>query len=69
MDSTKQAFSTILKGNSVSILIGPEGGFSEEEIALAKESMQAVSLGRRILRTDTAGIAVLSALMLRMEME
>lgn len=69
MDSTKQAFSTIQKGNSVSVMIGPEGGFAQEEIAMVKDTMQVISLGRRILRTDTAGIAVLSMLMLRLEME
>lgn len=69
MDSTKQALSAIQKGNSVSVLIGPEGGFAKEEIAMVKDTMQVISLGRRILRTDTAGIAVMSMLMLRLEME
>lgn len=68
MQSAKDAFSSIKRGNSVSVMIGPEGGFAEEEIALAKETMRVISLGKRILRTDTAGIAVMSMLMLEMEM-
>lgn len=67
MDTARKAFASIRPGDSVSVLIGPEGGFSPEEAALAGQSMQAISLGRRILRTDTAGIAVLSMLMLKME--
>ena len=50
-------------------MIGPEGGFAEDEIAQVKDSMQVISLGKRILRTDTAGIAVMSMLMLELEME
>ena len=52
----------------VGIFIGPEGGFTEEEIALAQEKAVApVSLGRRILRTETAGLAILSVLMFQLE--
>lgn len=47
----------------VSILIGPEGGFSETEVQLAsKHNFTHVSLGPRILRTETAGIAVIAIL-------
>ena len=48
-------------------MIGPEGGFAEEEIAKARETMESISLGRRILRTDTAGICMMSMLMLQLE--
>ncbi|TAL63136.1 MAG: 16S rRNA (uracil(1498)-N(3))-methyltransferase [Legionella sp.] len=52
-----------LKQEPVSLLIGPEGGFNEEEVALAKASgFQALSLGPRILRTETAAISALSLL-------
>lgn len=45
------------------ILIGPEGGFTPEEICIAKKhDFQPISLGKRILRTETASIAILSAL-------
>lgn len=48
----------------IAIIIGPEGGFEETEIQLAKElGSMSVSLGKRILRTETAGFVVLSTLM------
>ena len=68
MEATWEAFDAVKPGNSISVMIGPEGGFCEEEIALVSETMRLVSLGKRILRTDTAGIAVLSMLMLKLEM-
>ncbi|MBC5714569.1 16S rRNA (uracil(1498)-N(3))-methyltransferase [Roseburia sp. BX1005] len=69
MQGTREALSTIKSGTSVSVMIGPEGGFAEDEITQVKDSMQVISLGKRILRTDTAGIAVMSMLMLELEME
>lgn len=49
---------------SVAILIGPEGGFAETEIRQAAAAgLQTVSLGRRILRTETAGPAILAMLL------
>lgn len=57
----------IKPGNTVSILIGPEGGFSGEEIEAVREDMDIISLGRRILRTDTAAICSMSMLMLHLE--
>ena len=52
-----------LPAQNVILLIGPEGGFTPEEIALAmKAGFQAVSLGKRILRTETAGIAAMSTI-------
>ncbi len=69
MQGTREALSTIKAGTSVSVMIGPEGGFAEDEITQVKDSMQVISLGKRILRTDTAGIAVMSMLMLELEME
>jgi len=48
----------------VSVLIGPEGGFSAEEAALAREAgCLAVSLGPRILRSETAGIVAAALVM------
>ena len=50
------------------MFIGPEGGFDEEEAEAAKENgILPVSLGSRILRTETAGLAILSVLMMRLE--
>ncbi|HTG81073.1 MAG TPA: 16S rRNA (uracil(1498)-N(3))-methyltransferase [Geobacteraceae bacterium] len=48
---------------SIAVIVGPEGGLTAEEAALAKESgFIPVSLGRRILRTETAGLAVIAIL-------
>jgi 16S rRNA (uracil1498-N3)-methyltransferase len=48
----------------VYIIIGPEGGLSEKEVALARSSgAVTVSLGPRILRTETAGLAAVTAVM------
>ena len=48
--------------DEVTLLIGPEGGLSENEIALAaRNGFQGIQLGRRILRTETATTAALSA--------
>ncbi len=68
MDETKAAFSAIRPGDTVAVFIGPEGGFDEEEIALAKSAgVRPLTLGRRILRTETAGMTVLSILMFQLE--
>ncbi len=49
---------------SVLVVIGPEGGFSAEEVARASAAgARAISLGRRILRTETAALVVLSAVL------
>jgi 16S rRNA (uracil1498-N3)-methyltransferase len=60
-----------LKGSShIGIFIGPEGGFEESEIEEAKKlGITPITLGKRILRTETAGMAVLSILMFEMEEE
>ena len=48
----------------VGVLIGPEGGFSDEEAALAKEAeLCMIGLGRRILRTETVASAIISMMM------
>ena len=52
----------------MAVFIGPEGGFDEQEIALAEEAgILPITLGKRILRTETAGMAVLSVLMFGLE--
>ena len=66
--STKQYLESIQKGQSVSIFIGPEGGFTPEEVELARQNgIRPISLGRRILRTETAGLAFLSWLIYILE--
>ena len=58
-----EAFSGLTKGKSVSILIGPEGGFSKQEIIdLTNKGFIRTSLGKRILRAETAAIYALSVL-------
>ncbi len=69
MVATKEALSKIKEGMSVGILIGPEGGFDESEIAEAQSAGGlSVSLGARILRTETAAITAVSMCMLHTEM-
>lgn len=69
MNSTKDALLKIKSGMKVGIMIGPEGGFSPEEIEMINNmGGLTVSLGKRILRTETAAIASLSMLMLYAEM-
>lgn len=69
MISTVNALSTIKKGMSVGILIGPEGGFELNEIdAAVKAGGLTVSLGKRILRTETAAITSVGMCMLYAEM-
>lgn len=53
---------------SIGIFIGPEGGYDESEIEQARElGMKPITLGQRILRTETAGLAILSILMFELE--
>ena len=68
MNETKQIISGIQSGQSVGIFIGPEGGFEREEVELAiTEGAKAITLGKRILRTETAGLTTLSVLMFHLE--
>ena len=60
----------IAPGQSVAVFIGPEGGFEEAEVKAAAElGFEAISLGKRILRTETAGMTVLSTLMYLLEQD
>ena len=70
MAETKRLIQNISPGQSVGIFIGPEGGFEKEEVELAEaEGARAITLGKRILRTETAGLAILSVLMFHLEEE
>lgn len=61
MNRTRALMSAIKQGQRVAVFIGPEGGFEESEIAMAQEKgICPITLGRRILRTETAGMAVLA---------
>lgn len=68
MEATRQAVEGIRPGQSVGIFIGPEGGFEEAEVEQAMAcGVLPVTLGRRILRTETAGFVVLSMLLYHLE--
>ena len=63
MAETRRVMGEIRPGQSVGIFIGPEGGFEESEVEEAVAAgAKAITLGKRILRTETAGLAVMSML-------
>lgn len=69
MESTVNALSKIKNGSSVGIIIGPEGGFEDSEVEKAMENGgEVISLGKRILRTETAAITAVGMVMLHSEM-
>jgi 16S rRNA (uracil1498-N3)-methyltransferase len=82
MAEMREAIEGIKPGDKVALFVGPEGGFDPSEIALAAERFHInisadepgktarahiISLGRRILRTETAGLAALSIIMYSIE--
>ncbi len=68
MAAARAEIAQIRPGMSVGIFIGPEGGFDTKEVELAKaHGVRPITLGRRILRTETAGMAALSVLMFHLE--
>ena len=69
MAATRDALAQIKPGMSVGILVGPEGGFDPQEIELAREKGAVIiSLGKRILRAETAAVTAVSMGMLHVEM-
>lgn len=68
MEATKEIMDGLKPSQDVAVFIGPEGGFEKEEIELAmKEGILPITLGKRILRTETAGMTVLSIIMYHLE--
>lgn len=68
MPGSVQAMQKAAAGKSIGIFIGPEGGFERGEVELALQTgAVAISLGKRILRTETAGLATMSVLMFLIE--
>ena len=66
--ATCEAIVSFIPGNSIGVFIGPEGGFDPLEVSMAKRhGIIPISLGKRILRTETAAIAILSLIMIRLE--
>ena len=69
MDATREIMGQLKAGQTIGVVVGPEGGFAPEEIALVDEhaAMHRISLGRRILRTETAGLAALAMLVYNLD--
>ena len=68
MEKTREILKGIRPGDEVAVFIGPEGGFEEAEIEEAmKAQIKPVTLGKRILRTETAGMTVLAFLLYQLE--
>ncbi len=68
MEKTREIIESTKPGEDIAVFIGPEGGFDKEEIEEAlRQGIIPVTLGKRILRTETAGMTVLSILMYHLE--
>lgn len=68
MNKTKEMINQLKPGQDIAVFIGPEGGFEESEVQLAMENgIEPITLGKRILRTETAGMTVLSWIMYALE--
>lgn len=68
MGRTKELIGSIRPGAQTAVMIGPEGGFEKAEIEAAEAAgIVPVTLGRRILRTETAGLAVMAWIMYHLE--
>ena len=68
MTHTREIIESIKNESKVGIFIGPEGGFEEDEIESAIAlGMETITLGKRILRTETAGMAIMAVIANMME--
>lgn len=67
MEHTRQVLEHLKREGSLAVFIGPEGGFDKKEIAAIRPEVELLSLGNRILRTETAGMAMLSMLLYQLE--
>ena len=68
MEYARQVIQEIKGKKSLGIFIGPEGGFAKEEVEQAMEvGAKCITLGNRILRTETAGLTVLSIIMFALD--
>lgn len=68
MERTRELIRKVKPGMKVAIFIGPEGGFEESEVKHATDNeVCPITLGRRILRTETAGLMLLSVLVYELE--
>ena len=63
--TAEQGISTVTTADQYSVVVGPEGGFSQSELlTLESNGFERVRLGRSVLRTSTAGVVAISALQL-----
>ena len=70
IDKTRKILDNMDKTKNIAVFIGPEGGFEESEVERIKNSgFEVITLGKRILRTETAGLALLSNITIRLEDE
>lgn len=68
MEKTRKIIGSLKPGEDIAIFIGPEGGFEENEIQTALDNgIESITLGKRILRTETAGFTILSWIMYQLE--
>ena len=68
----RESDAPLRKGSRIALIIGPEGGFEEEEVGQILDEFDrkacAVTLGKTILRTETAGPAALAMIMYELEL-
>ncbi len=68
LEYSRQVIKDVKGNKSLGIFIGPEGGFAKEEVDMAiAMGAKCITLGNRILRTETAGLAVLSIIMFEID--
>lgn len=68
MEETKKRIASLQAGQTIAVFIGPEGGFEESEIeAAVGAGICPITMGKRILRTETAGITILAWIMYQLE--
>ncbi|MBE5945735.1 MAG: 16S rRNA (uracil(1498)-N(3))-methyltransferase [Lachnospiraceae bacterium] len=68
MEYSREVIKDIHGKKSLGIFIGPEGGFAKEEVDMALDmGAKCITLGNRILRTETAGLAILSIIMFEVD--
>jgi 16S rRNA (uracil1498-N3)-methyltransferase len=68
MAGTRELLADCKECKDIAVFIGPEGGFDDSEVELAKDyGFHTLSLGSRILRTETAGLTMLSILVYELE--
>lgn len=70
MQATAEAIGQVKPGLRIGIWIGPEGGLEASEVErLVQDGARVISLGRRILRTETAGLVALTLCMYALEQQ